>query len=148
MKTRSFAPALPVPQVQLRLCPCELARLCCRAQGQRLARHLHSQLVRAQSPLDRGLDTVTEGETHGCFARNLACPLLLTPTRAALPMLLPVLYPASAGGVKNATLRFDLPPPAVAVRNLVCPAVSTPVSASLRLLLPSACEALCWLRSC
>ena len=25
----------------------------------------------------------------------------------------------AAGGVKNATLRFDLPPPAVAVRNLV-----------------------------
>ena len=81
MKTWSFAPALPVPQVQLRLCPCELARLCGRAQGQRLARHLHSQLVRAQSPLDRGLDTVTEGKVHSLSA----CPLLLTPTRTPGP---------------------------------------------------------------
>ena len=30
-------------------------------------------------------------------------------------------FVSMAGGVKNATHRYDLPPPPLAVRNLVCP---------------------------
>ena len=55
-------PSSPVLRCQSPSWACESSRHCRRAQAYTSqGRARHGQLVRAQSPLDRGLDTVTEG---------------------------------------------------------------------------------------
>lgn len=60
-------------------------------------------------------------------AKSEVSPLLGTEATRGAP---------NASGVKNATLRYDLPTPVVAVRNLVC-------HATLSLICPSCCSQWC-----